>query len=257
MSYINNGVIKNGSKIGTATVDSSGLLKKGWMIPYVSFTPSSVTIHETDMPNVSSEQIYKSLKNGNSDTSRKRASFQICVSATKIMQCVNLFRTCWHAGNRTGSSTSIGIEVVQYDDKTLQEKAYKNAAELVKIILEEIKTVKKVVQHNYWSGKNCPSKLRAKWKGYTWDWFTNLVYNEKKYTKLKNGDYNKKATVLTPTLNVRKSRPDKNGKLGKYDFKLKEGDIIEVGYVLNGWASIWVEGDMGYINTSSKYIKLL
>ena len=62
MSYINNGVIKNGSKIGTATVDSSGLLKKGWMIPYVSFTPSSVTIHETDMPNVSSEQIYKSLK---------------------------------------------------------------------------------------------------------------------------------------------------------------------------------------------------
>ena len=110
MSYINNGVIKNGSKIGTAIVDSSGLLKKGWMIPYVSFTPSSVTINETDMPNVSSEQIYKSLK---------------------------------------------------------------------------------------------------------------------------------------------------NGKIGKYDFKLKEGDIIEVGYVLNGWASIWVEGDMGYINTSSKYIKLL
>ncbi|WP_419724598.1 N-acetylmuramoyl-L-alanine amidase [Terrisporobacter petrolearius] len=224
MSYINNGVIKNGSKIGTATVDSSGLLKKGWMIPYVSFTPSSVTIHETDMPNVSSEQIYKSLKNGNSDTSRKQASFQICVSATKIMQCVNLFRTCWHTGNRTGSSTSIGIEVVQ---------------------------------HNYWSGKNCPSKLRAKWKGYTWDWFTNLVYSENKYTKLKNGDYNKKAIVITPTLNVRKSRPDKNGKLGKYDFKLKEGDIIEVGYVLNGWASIWIEGDMGYINTSSKYIKLL
>ncbi|MEW9080527.1 hypothetical protein [Terrisporobacter glycolicus] len=49
----------------------------------------------------------------------------------------------------------------------------------------------------------------------------------------------------------------KNGKIGKYDFKLKEGDTIEVGYVLNGWASIWVEDDMGYINTSSKYIKLL
>ncbi|MEW9080526.1 hypothetical protein [Terrisporobacter glycolicus] len=53
MSFINNGEIKNGSKIGNATVDSSGLLKKGWMIPYVSFTPSSVTINETDMPNVS------------------------------------------------------------------------------------------------------------------------------------------------------------------------------------------------------------
>ncbi|WP_343348545.1 hypothetical protein [Terrisporobacter petrolearius] len=83
------------------------------------------------------------------------------------------------------------------------------------------------------------------------------MYSKEKYVKLKNGNYNKKAIVITPTLNVRKSIPEKNEKLGKYDFKLKEGDIVEVGYVFNGWASIWLEDDMGYINTSSKYIKLL
>ena len=118
-------------------------------------------------------------------------------------------------------------------------------------------TVKKVVQHNYWSGKNCPSKLRAKKNGYSWEWFTDLVYSKENFTQLKNGDYNRKATVVSSTLNVRKSRPDKDGNLGEYNFKLKEGDIVLVGYVLNGWASIWVEGDYGYINSSNKYIRLL
>ena len=36
-----------------------------------------------------------------------------------------------------------------------------------------------------------------------------------------------------------------------------KGEIIEIGYVLNGWGSIWHEGDFGYINTSNKYIEIL
>ncbi|MPL91654.1 hypothetical protein SDC9_37730 [bioreactor metagenome] len=72
-----------------------------------------------------------------------------------------------------------------------------------------------------------------------------------------NGDYNKKYKVISNTLNVREARPDKNGNLAKVKFVLKEGAIVEVGYVNNGWASIWVEGDMGYINSSNKYITSL
>jgi hypothetical protein len=45
--------------------------------------------------------------------------------------------------------------------------------------------------------------------------------------------------------------------MGEFSFKLQKGEVITIGYVLNGWASIWHEGDFGYINTSNKYIELL
>ena len=38
---------------------------------------------------------------------------------------------------------------------------------------------------------------------------------------------------------------------------IDKGEIVTLGYVFNGWGSIWVEGDMGYINTSNKYIELI
>ena len=257
MSKITNGVIKNGMKIGDATVISTDLLKAGHAIPYASYKPTSITIHETDCPDVNAKTIYKSLSNANVDTTRTKASFQITVDADNIRQCVNLLRTCWHAGDATGNKTSIGIEICQYSkDKEKQKKAYKNTAELVKILKSEL-GITKVYRHYDWTKKNCPSYiLNKKYSGLTWEWFTNLLAT-KEYKQLPNGDYNKKYKVISNTLNVREARPDKNGNLAKVKFVLKEGDIVEVGYVNNGWASIWVEGDMGYINSSNKYITSL
>ncbi len=251
-----NGVIQNKLKIGDAIVNSTGLLKKGWMVPYIEFKPTRITVHETDMPNFTAKEIYTSLKNGQTDTTRKRASFQLVVDDKEIIQCVNLNRTCWHAGEKTGNDTSIGIEICQFNDKKRQEKAYLNAAKLIQVILDEMSITKKIVQHNYWSGKNCPSKLRAKWNGYSWDWFTNLVYSKNRFKQLENGNYDKEAKVVSGTLNVRETRPN-GSQLGEFKFKLKEGDIVQLGYVKEGWASIWFEGDFGYINTSNKYIELV
>lgn len=68
--------------------------------------------------------------------------------------------------------------------------------------------------------------------------------------------YDKPARVVgCPTLNVRETRPDANGKLGKLAFTLKEGDIVTLGYVLNGWGSIYVNGKKGFVNV--KYLKLI
>lgn len=68
--------------------------------------------------------------------------------------------------------------------------------------------------------------------------------------------YNKQAKVVNCSiLNVRESRPDKQGKLGQLAFTLKEGDIITLGYVLDGWGSIYTNGKKGFVNV--KYLKLI
>lgn len=258
MANITNGVVKNGITIGKAKVISTDLLKQGHMIPYKSFTPTSITVHETDLPDVKAEQFYKSLKNGQSDSTRKPASFHFVVDAYTIRQCVNVLKTCWHAGCEAGNTTSIGIEICQYsNNKELQKQAYENATKLIKILKEELK-IKKVVRHYDWTRKICPSyMINKKYSGLTWSWFTSLLEENKKYEQLKNGDYNKKAKVISNSLNVRKDRPDENGKLAEKLFEMKNGEEFLLGYVLNGWASIWVEGDLGFINTSSQYIELL
>lgn len=256
MSYITNGVLKNGAVIGKAKVISTSLLKAGHAIPYESFKPQSITVHETDCPDTNALTIYKSLSNANIDTTRRKASFHITVDAYNIRQCVNLLKTCWHAGCEKGNLTSIGIEICQYsNNKSKQKQAYENAAALIKILKEEL-NIDVVLRHYDWTRKQCPSyMITKKYSGLTWGWFTSLLEESKKYVQLKNGDYNKRYKVISNTLNVRDKRPSEDGTLGQVDWVLNKGDIVEIGYVFDGWASIWSEGDVGYINTSSKYIE--
>ena len=55
-------------------------------------------------------------------------------------------------------------------------------------------------------------------------------------------------------MNVRDSRPI-DGKLGCIKFKLKENDIVTLGYVYNNWGSIYVDGKCGFVNV--KYLKII
>lgn len=256
MSYIKNGVLENGSMIGKAKVISNALLKAGHAIPYKSFKPQSITVHETGCPDVNALTMYKSLFNANIDTTRRKASYHIVVDAYHIRQCVNLLKTTWHAGCKEGNDTSIGIEICQYlNNKSKQKQAYENAAKLIKIIKDEL-NINVVLRHYDWTKKQCPSYLiTKKYEGLTWDWFTSLLEENKKYTKLQNGTHNKKFRVITNNLNVRSKRPSEDGTLGDIEWVLKNGDVVNIGYVFNGWGSIWSEGDVGYINTSSKYIE--
>lgn len=183
--YIENGVLKNGMTIGKAKVISTNLLKKGHMVPYEAFTPTSITIHETDCPDIPATQFYLSVKNGQNDLNRKpQASFQLCVDAYTVRQIVNLYKTCWHAGCKEGNATSIGIEICQYkNNKEKQKQAYLNAVELVKILKSEITTVKKVKRHYDWTGKICPSyMLTKKYSGLTWNWFLDQLNSKEKET---------------------------------------------------------------------------
>lgn len=265
MSKIKNNVLVNGIKIGNAIVVSNELLGKGSCIPGTKINATSVTFHQTDCINVDAPRMHLALENANNDkyagTSKSNyrlASWHVTVGYNKIIQNCPFHWKAYAQGCTSGNNTSISIEICMYTDKAKQYQAYLNAIALYKVLLEyNNKLVPKA--HYDWTRKDCPSWLRASKYGYSWTWFkrklTEKISSNIEYKQLKNGDYNKKYKVISNTLNVRSNRPDTDGTLAAKKFVMEKGQEFILGYVKDGWASIWVEGDFGYINTSSKYIE--
>jgi len=161
------------TKIGNAKVIVD-IVPKGHCIPNVKITPTTITIHNTGNNNASAKNNHNYMKNINKSGERK-ASWHFTIDDTEIYQAQSTNYKCYHAGASTGNNTSIGIEICQFTDSNRQLKAYKNAIELVKILLKYHNfTIDKVVQHNKWSGKDCPQLLRANKFGYNWNWFINV-----------------------------------------------------------------------------------
>ena len=88
---------------------------------------------------------------------------------------------CWHAGGGKygpGQMKSIAIEICVNEDSDFVT-AVSNAAELSRIVMaEEGITVDRVVNHWFWSGKNCPTLLRSGLYGFTWDDFLDLLADD-------------------------------------------------------------------------------
>lgn len=106
-------------------------------------------------------------------------SWHYTVDDIRAIQSYSDTARCWHAGDGLGSgnNSSIGIEIcVNLDENdATQIKAYKNAAELVAMLMKRHNVpLSRVVQHNRWSGKNCPTKLRAS-DEMSWLGFLNAV----------------------------------------------------------------------------------
>ena len=84
--------------------------------------------------------------------------------------------TAYHAGDGSGpgNKQSIGIEICQNSDGNLL-LATDNAARLCAILCTQHNiSTKNIVQHNFWSGKNCPELLRAN-RPYSWATFLSKV----------------------------------------------------------------------------------
>lgn len=87
--------------------------------------------------------------------------------------------TAWHAGDGSGNGNrqSIGIEICMNSDGNLlgaTDMAVKLTAQLCK---KHNIPIGNVVQHNRWSGKNCPQMIRSG-KPYNWDTFISKVKKE-------------------------------------------------------------------------------
>ncbi len=136
-----------------------------------------VTIHETANTSKGAGAINHAnylLGSG----SYKAASWHYCVDDELATRSIPENECAWHSGNSKGNYNTIAIEICVNSDGNFQ-KAVLNAAELAADILkrhgvsyENYKDY--LFQHNYWSGKNCPAKLR-KGEGLTWAYFVERV----------------------------------------------------------------------------------
>lgn len=137
--------------------------------------PHYVTIHDTGNANAGADALAhaKYLK-GDAAASRP-ASWHFTVDAINVIQHLPLNEIAWHAGdgNGPGNTQSISMEICEHADGD-RAKAEDKAAELTAFLLKTYKLpIEAVVQHNRWSGKNCPHIIRGRPGG--WEGFLQMV----------------------------------------------------------------------------------
>lgn len=143
--------------------------------PGIKMDPKYITIHETDNTERGADDVaHANLQyNGNS----RQASWHFQVDDDSIYQSLPTDEVGWHAGdgNGPGNMKSIGIEICVNSDGNFK-KAVENAVWLTRHLMKEHKIpASNVVQHNHWSGKNCPRNLRSGDKGITWNDFLKKI----------------------------------------------------------------------------------
>ena len=135
-----------------------------------------VTIHNTDNSGVGADAKAHAnlLKNS---WKNKQQSWHFAVDEDGAYQSIPTDEIAWHAGDGgtgKGNTQTIAIEICMNSDGNL-EKATDNAAQLAAQQLKEKGlSADKIYQHHDWSGKNCPSQIRAG-KPYSWNTFKAKV----------------------------------------------------------------------------------
>lgn len=152
---------------------------------------NGVTIHNTDNSDAGADAItHGKLLAGT--WLNKQQSWHYAVDKDNAVQSIPEDEVAWHAGDgrtsRGGNLSTIAIEICMNADGDFA-KAVDNAARLTADILKRHGLPPTAVyQHHDWSGKNCPSQIRAG-RPYGWDTFKDKV---KDY-------YNGKASTTNPS----------------------------------------------------------
>jgi len=138
--------------------------------PGTNMNWQTITIHNTGNPRSNALNERDWLENPNN---KRQASFHLAVDERRIVEVIPLNEIAYHAGDRTGNATSLGIEICESGNYV---QSLENTADLVAdLLISKNKTVKDLRQHYDWSGKNCPWKIRAGHNGWTWEVFKNAV----------------------------------------------------------------------------------
>lgn len=147
-------------------------MPKGKIRPGTKLIATSITIHSTGNPSSTAKNERGWLTNPSND---RIASWHICVDEKEAIEAIPLDEVAYHAGGKTGNSTSIGIEICESGNR---KKTLVNAAKLVAGMLKERGWgVDKLKRHYDWSGKICPRILSANnWQG--WKEFIEEIKKE-------------------------------------------------------------------------------
>lgn len=136
-----------------------------------------ITVHTTG--NTTRGANAKAHANLQSNGNARNAAWHWQVDDYQAIQSFNHNFQLWSAGDGRGNGNlnSIHVEICVNRDGDYS-KAVRNGAKLVKHIMDaEGIPRSNVVQHNHWSGKNCPAEIRAGKGGVTWRKFLSLVNN--------------------------------------------------------------------------------
>jgi N-acetylmuramoyl-L-alanine amidase len=138
--------------------------------------PHFITIHDTANPVKGADALMHAKYLKGDEAAKLPVSWHYTVDDTRVVQHLPITEHGWHAGDGSsgeGNQTSIGIEICENSDGNRTE-AEARAVRFVGDLLYKLKLpIEAVVQHNHWSGKNCPHIIRARANG--WDIFIDKV----------------------------------------------------------------------------------
>lgn len=138
-----------------------------------------ITIHETGNYSAGADAAAHAEYLKSTAAAEGYVSWHYTVDEKSIWQHLPDHETAFHAGDGRkgpGNCTSIGIEICVHAGGDF-EKAKENAASLVRLLMAEHNLGKDaIVQHNRWSGKNCPQTIRSREGG--WKAFLEQVAEE-------------------------------------------------------------------------------
>lgn len=129
--------------------------------PGTPLHPSKVTIHNTDNDDPGADAHAHAQYMKGADAQARKVSWHFTVDDHSIYQSLPVDEVGWHAGTQEGNRRSIGIEVCE-NRGIDQAAANDRAARLTALQLHDLglDPACDVVQHNNWSGKDCPQLLR-------------------------------------------------------------------------------------------------
>lgn len=120
--------------------------------------PKYITVHNTANDASAENEIAYMVRNNNA------TSYHYAVDDKEIIQGIPDNHNAWHCGdgNGKGNMTSIGVEICySKSGGERYKKAEENAVQLVAYLLKKHNLpITHVKQHNFWSGKDCPHRIR-------------------------------------------------------------------------------------------------
>lgn len=132
-----------------------------------------ITVHET--ANQSQGAGAQAHANLQSKGNVRSASWHYSCDDKLVIQSYPDDVRCWHGGTGTANNRSLAIEICVNPDSDFAG-AVVNAAALVRQKMAEHQVpLSRVVRHQYWTGKNCPTRLIGGSYGISWDAFLALV----------------------------------------------------------------------------------
>lgn len=132
-----------------------------------------ITIHQTG----NTKKGANALNHARYINNGSKATWHYTVDSERIVQHFEDTVQCFHAGDGsgTGNKHSIGIEMCVNSDGDYI-KAIENMIELIKHLMTKHNIpISNVVQHNRWSGKDCPQQIRNGLHGITWGFILERV----------------------------------------------------------------------------------